>query len=60
MTMTDEEKREMVGVDERSRQILERTENITAEQLMQMHGVLRKPRAFENKTDKSDATGGQK
>ena len=60
MTMTDEEKREMVGVDEKSRQILERTENITAEQLMQMHGILRKPRAFENQTDKSDAAGGQK
>lgn len=60
MTMTDEEKREMVGVDEKSKQILERTENITAEQLMQMHGILRKPRAFENQKDKSDAAGGQK
>lgn len=58
MTMTDEEKSEMVGVDERTRQILERTENMTAEQLMQMHGVLRKPRAFGNTEDTSEAAGG--
>lgn len=58
MTMTDEEKREMVGVDERARQILERTENMTAEQLMKMHGTLREPRAFEKKEDTSEAAGG--
>lgn len=59
MTMTDEEKREMVGVDKRARQILERTENMTAEQMMRMHGILRKPRLFGNfEEDKSDAAGG--
>jgi hydrogenase maturation protease len=41
MTLTDEEKREMRGVDERARQILERTEMLPAEQLMKMHGAMR-------------------
>ncbi len=41
MTMTDEEKREMRGVDERARRILERTEQLPAEQLMKMHGAMR-------------------
>ena len=42
MTLTDEEKREMRGADERTRQILERTEMLPVEQLMKMHGGLRK------------------
>jgi hydrogenase maturation protease len=42
MTMTDEEKREMRGVDERARRILERTEQLPAEQLMKMHGAIKK------------------
>lgn len=41
MTLTDEEKREMRSVDERARQILERTESLPAEQLMKLHGVMR-------------------
>jgi hydrogenase maturation protease len=41
MTLTDEEKREMRGVDERARQILERTEMLPAEQLMKLHGAMR-------------------
>ncbi len=57
MTMTDEEKREMSGIDEKMRQILERTENITAEQLMQMHGTLREPRAFETRFEDSEEKG---
>ena len=48
MTMTDEEKNEMRGVDERARKMFERTENLSAEQLMRMHGVLREPRALGN------------
>ena len=40
MTMTDEEKREMRGVDEHARRILERTETLPAEALMKMHGVM--------------------
>jgi hydrogenase maturation protease len=41
MTLSDEEKREMSDVDERARQILERTECMPPEQLMKMHGALR-------------------
>ena len=41
MTMTDEEKREMRGSDERARQMLERTEAMPAEQFMKLHGALR-------------------
>lgn len=41
MTMTDEEKREMRGADDRARRILERTEQLPAEQLMKMHGAMR-------------------
>lgn len=41
MTLTDEEKREMRSSDERARRILERTEQLPAEQLMKMHGAMR-------------------
>ncbi|MDX6692799.1 MAG: hypothetical protein QOF02_402 [Blastocatellia bacterium] len=41
MTLTDEEKREMRGIDERARQILERTETIPLEQMMKMHGAMK-------------------
>lgn len=41
MTLTDEEKREMRGADERARQILERTETLPMEQLMKMHGAMK-------------------
>jgi hydrogenase maturation protease len=41
MTLTDEEKREMRGADDRARQILERTEMMPAEQLMKMHGAMK-------------------
>jgi hydrogenase maturation protease len=41
MTLTDEEKREMRGADERARQILERTEMLPVEQLLKMHGAMK-------------------
>lgn len=41
MTLTDEEKREMRGADERARLILERTESLPVEQFMKMHGAVR-------------------
>ncbi len=41
LTLSDEEKIEMAGTDERARQILERTDSLPPEQLMKMHGALR-------------------
>jgi hypothetical protein len=41
MTLTEDEKREMRGADERARQILERTETLPMEQLMKMHGAMK-------------------
>jgi hypothetical protein len=41
MTLTDEEKREMRGIDDRARKILERTELMPEEQLLKMHGAMR-------------------
>jgi len=41
LTLTDEEKQKMRHGDERARRILERTEALTAEQLMKLHGAAR-------------------
>ena len=41
LTMTDEEKREMRSVDDRTRAVLERTELLGAEHFMKLHGVIR-------------------
>ena len=41
MTMTDDEKREMRGIDDRARKMLERTENMPEEQLLKMHGAMK-------------------
>jgi hypothetical protein len=40
LTLTDEEKEQM-RQDERAREILERTENLTPEQFMKLHGAIR-------------------
>jgi hydrogenase maturation protease len=45
-TMTDAEKAEMRNVDEQARRILERSENMTADHLMQMHGTMRHVRSI--------------
>ncbi len=47
MTMTDEEKREMRQVDEHARLLLERTEDLRADDLLKMHGVMRTNRSFD-------------
>jgi hypothetical protein len=47
LTMTDEEKREMRGVDEHARRLLERTEKIGEHDLLKMHGVMRPDRSFD-------------
>ena len=41
MTLTDEEKREARGSDERARRILDRTDSLPQEQLMKLHGAVR-------------------
>lgn len=44
MTLTDEEKAAMRQEDERAREILERTENLTPEAFMKLHGTIRSMR----------------
>lgn len=41
LTLSDEEKREIRQSDERARQILERTENMPADEFMKLHGAVR-------------------
>ena len=41
LSMTDEEKEEMRATDPRAREILERTEALTEEELMRLHGAIR-------------------
>lgn len=41
LSLTDEEKREMRDSDPRAREILERTESLTGEELMRLHGAIR-------------------
>ncbi len=41
LTLTDDEKAEMRGADERARAILDRTESLTQDDFMRMHGALR-------------------
>ncbi|HMG03991.1 MAG TPA: hypothetical protein VK581_00935 [Chthoniobacterales bacterium] len=41
LTMTDQEKREMRGVDDHARRILERTELLPDDHLLKMHGAMR-------------------
>lgn len=47
LTLTEEEKREMRGADERARLLLERTEALPAEGLMKLHGTVRSLRPLE-------------
>jgi hypothetical protein len=46
MTMTDAEKDEMRRSDPRARQILERIESLSEDQLLKLHGVVREMRPF--------------
>jgi hypothetical protein len=47
MTLTDEEKEEMRRGEERAREILERTEALSPEQFMKLHGVIRNMRPVD-------------
>ena len=42
MSLTEDEKREMRSADELARKLLERTESMSPEQLMDLHGVMKK------------------
>ncbi len=42
MSLTDDEKREMRSADELARKLLERTESMSPDQLMNLHGVMKK------------------
>ena len=42
LSLTEEEKREMAASDPRAREILERTEGLSEEELMRLHGAIRK------------------
>jgi hypothetical protein len=44
LTMTDEEKRDMASVDERTRALLERTESLARRQMLGLHGAIRRPK----------------
>jgi hypothetical protein len=44
LALTDQEKLEMRAGDPRAREILERTEAMTPEQMMKLHGVIRELR----------------
>jgi hypothetical protein len=60
LTLTDDEKAEIRAGDERARAILERTESLTAEQLMRMHGALRDLQPVErDATDGAPGEGGR-
>jgi hypothetical protein len=45
LSMTDEEKREMREADPRAREILDRTEALSEDELMRLHGTIRELRA---------------
>ena len=49
LTLTDEEKEEMRQGDARAREILERTEALSPEQFMKLHGVIRSLRPVEER-----------
>jgi hypothetical protein len=53
LTLTDEEKQEMRQGDEHAREILERTEAITPEQFMKLHGVIRNLRPVDEESVES-------
>ena len=50
LTLTEDEKREMRQSDDRTRGILERTENMPEEQFAKLHGVLRGLRVVKEET----------
>jgi hypothetical protein len=58
MTLSDAERAEMLALDDRARSLLERTESLTPEQLMSLHGTLRELRPTGGAVCGSDYAGG--
>jgi hypothetical protein len=58
LTLTDEEKEEMRGVDHRARRILERTEALPQDFLMKVHGAIRGMRPVPNSAIEENETHG--
>ena len=56
LTLTDEEKQEMRTGDPLARRILERTEALTGEQMLEAHGVIRQMRDPRARTPQEDAS----
>lgn len=54
LTLTDEEKAEIRATDSPTRRVLERTESLSQDELMKLHGVLRYPRAVKTNFKKGD------
>jgi hydrogenase maturation protease len=50
LTLTDAEKDEVRRADGRAKEMLERTEQLGAEHLMKLHGVLREPKSARKET----------
>jgi hydrogenase maturation protease len=57
LALTDEEKRQAAALDARPRAVLERTESLTPEELMRLHGALRGLRPVAEKEEHDDAVG---
>ena len=51
LTLTDDEKREMRSADERARAMLDRTERLTQDDFMRMHGAVRSSRPLVRSGD---------
>jgi hydrogenase maturation protease len=51
LALTDDEKRAMAGVDQRARALLERTEALTGEQMLALHGTVRALRVVPTEHD---------
>jgi len=56
LTMTAAEKQEMAAGGERARALLARTESLSPEQLLQLHGVMRSPRAAADGIQAADGS----
>jgi hypothetical protein len=58
LTLTDDEKDEMRATDPRARRILERTESLTPDDFMSLHGVIRDLQTLERPVPRRVVVGG--